>query len=78
MSTDNLKKREAKMQFPLSESFNQNYIQVSSLHELWYAEYGNPKGIPVIVLHGIVFLSRADVKLKNFVPHVTVNFTFSN
>ena len=52
MSTDNLKKREAKMQFPLSESFNQNYIQVSSLHELWYAEYGNPKGIPVIVLHG--------------------------
>ena len=57
MSTDNLKKREAKMQFPLSESFNQNYIQVSSLHELWYAEYGNPKGIPVLVLHGIVFLS---------------------
>jgi proline iminopeptidase len=40
------------MQFPLIESFNQEYIQVSPLHELWYAEYGNPKGVPVIFLHG--------------------------
>lgn len=40
------------MQFPISESFHQEYLRVSSLHELWYSEYGNPKGIPVIVLHG--------------------------
>lgn len=40
------------MQSQLYMPFNQNFIQVSPLHELWYAEYGNPKGIPVIVLHG--------------------------
>jgi proline iminopeptidase len=35
-----------------SESFNEGYLKVSPIHELWYAEYGNPKGVPVIVLHG--------------------------
>ncbi|MDP3268903.1 MAG: prolyl aminopeptidase [Legionella sp.] len=40
------------MQSQLYMPFNQNFIQVSPIHELWYAEYGNPKGIPVIVLHG--------------------------
>src|SRR4051794_11427047 len=38
--------------FPASPPFNEGYLEVSPLHKLWYAEYGNPKGKPVIVLHG--------------------------
>lgn len=30
----------------------ESYLKVSSLHTLFYATYGNPKGIPVVVLHG--------------------------
>lgn len=37
---------------PTITPFHQGYLKVSPLHELWYAEYGNPKGMPVIVLHG--------------------------
>lgn len=40
------------MTFPTSKPFHQGYLSVSSIHQLWYAEYGNPKGVPVIVLHG--------------------------
>ncbi len=28
------------------------YLQVSDIHRLYYATYGNPQGFPVIVLHG--------------------------
>ncbi len=28
------------------------YLQVSAMHAVWYAQYGNPEGLPVIVLHG--------------------------
>lgn len=30
----------------------EGFLQVSELHNIFYAVYGNPKGIPVIVLHG--------------------------
>ncbi len=38
--------------FPVSKPFHEGYLRVSPIHELWYAEYGNPEGVPVIVLHG--------------------------
>ncbi|WP_173237862.1 prolyl aminopeptidase [Legionella antarctica] len=31
---------------------HEGYLQVSELHEIWYGEFGNPQGFPVIVLHG--------------------------
>jgi proline iminopeptidase len=31
---------------------NSGYLPVSALHEIWFEEYGNPKGIPVVLLHG--------------------------
>lgn len=34
------------------ESYKMGYIDVSDGHELYYELYGNPKGIPVIFLHG--------------------------
>jgi proline iminopeptidase len=30
----------------------EGYLAVSEVHSLFYATYGNPKGIPVVVLHG--------------------------
>jgi len=33
---------------PISEGF----LQVSEKHEIYYATYGNPNGVPVVILHG--------------------------
>lgn len=38
--------------FTTIKPFQENYLKVSPIHELWYAQYGNPNGIPAIVLHG--------------------------
>jgi proline iminopeptidase len=38
--------------YPPLKPFNEQYVKVSDLHNIWLAEYGNPAGIPVIVLHG--------------------------
>lgn len=36
------------IEVPLSEGF----LQVSEKHQIYYATYGNPNGIPVVILHG--------------------------
>ena len=36
-------------QFP---AYNKDYLQASNIHKVYYEESGNPKGKPVIVLHG--------------------------
>lgn len=38
--------------FPSIKANFATYLDVSPLHSLYVREYGNPKGIPVIVLHG--------------------------
>jgi proline iminopeptidase len=38
--------------FPAIEPYNNDFLQVSSLHSLFYEEVGNPKGVPVVFLHG--------------------------
>lgn len=38
--------------YPEAEYYQQGYLQVSKLHSLWYAQYGNPEGVPVITIHG--------------------------
>jgi proline iminopeptidase len=39
-------------EFLLIEPFHEGYLSVSKEHRLWYAEYGNKDGIPVIFVHG--------------------------
>ncbi|MBN8827221.1 MAG: prolyl aminopeptidase [Sphingobacteriia bacterium] len=41
-----------KVLFPKIKANYEDYLKVSDLHNLWYAEYGNPKGTPVVFLHG--------------------------
>jgi proline iminopeptidase len=39
-------------QYPPIEPFNTGRLKVSDLHELYFEESGNPKGKPVVFLHG--------------------------
>lgn len=38
--------------YPIVTPKQEGYLQVSDIHRLFYATYGNPEGIPVVVLHG--------------------------
>ncbi len=38
--------------WPAIEPYEQGYLNVSNLHELYYELSGNPEGMPVFVLHG--------------------------
>ncbi len=38
--------------YPVTKPREEGYLKVSGLHSLYVAQYGNPNGIPVIVLHG--------------------------
>ncbi len=40
------------MLFPAIEPYNSFYFRVSEIHELYVEEIGNPKGQPVLFLHG--------------------------
>lgn len=38
--------------YPLNKPNKQGFLQVSNIHKIYYAEYGNPNGQPVVYLHG--------------------------
>jgi proline iminopeptidase len=38
--------------YPPIAPYADGYLQVSALHRIYYAEYGNPEGRPVVFLHG--------------------------
>ncbi len=38
--------------YPLSEPFDQDRLKVSDIHELHFEQVGNPKGVPVLFVHG--------------------------
>jgi len=38
--------------YPVIEPFNKGFLKVSEIHNIYYEEVGNPKGKPVVFLHG--------------------------
>ena len=49
--------------------FNEGYLRVSPVHEIYYREFGNPKGKPAVCLHGGPgYRSNADTA-RNFNLH---------
>ncbi len=38
--------------YPIAQPREEGFLKVSDLHQIFYATYGNPEGIPVVVLHG--------------------------
>ena len=33
-------------------TFNKGHLKVSNIHKIYYEEFGNPNGIPILFLHG--------------------------
>jgi hypothetical protein len=38
--------------FPLIEPYDSGFLQVSSIHSIYYEQSGNKEGKPVVYLHG--------------------------
>lgn len=38
--------------YPVSAPYHEEYLPVSDLHQIYFAEFGNPDGIPVLAVHG--------------------------
>jgi len=38
--------------FPAIEPYDKGYLQVSSKHKIYYEQVGNPKGSPILFIHG--------------------------
>lgn len=54
--------------YPMGDANQTGYLQVSEKHHLYYATYGNPKGIPVVVLHGGPGLGCKNSYMRFFDP----------
>lgn len=38
--------------YPVKEVFHQQMLKVSEIHDIYFEQYGNPEGIPVLFVHG--------------------------
>jgi len=38
--------------YPPTEPFNKGRLKVSNLHEIYFEEVGNPRGVPILFVHG--------------------------
>ena len=38
--------------YPASEPYHKQYLPLDGKHEMYYEEFGNPNGIPIVYLHG--------------------------
>ncbi|MCH9630444.1 MAG: Proline iminopeptidase [Chlamydiia bacterium] len=52
--------------YPIEKPREEGFLKVSELHEIFYATYGNPDGIPVVVLHGGPGFGCSDKMTKFF------------
>lgn len=54
--------------YPVTTLHEEHWIPVSDIHQIYVARYGNPNGIPVIMLHGGPGSSSADFFPRFFDP----------
>lgn len=54
--------------FPVIKPNYERYLAVSDLHTLWYAEYGNSSGIPVVFFHGGPGFGTDAISMRYFDP----------
>lgn len=38
--------------YPAIKPYKEDYLPLDGTHSMWYAEYGNPEGIPIVYMHG--------------------------
>lgn len=54
--------------FPPSKPFEEGYLKVSEIHQIWYAQYGNRSGVPIVVLHGGPGAGSGELDMRHFDP----------
>ncbi len=54
--------------YPPIQPYHEDYLQVSDIHRLWFAEYGNRQGTPVVFLHGGPGFGCAPNDMRYFDP----------
>lgn len=52
--------------YPIVKARKEGFLKVSDLHSIFYAVYGNPNGIPVVVLHGGPGAGCSDAMVESF------------
>jgi proline iminopeptidase len=55
--------------YPIESPRQEGYLQVSDKHQIFYSLYGNPSGIPVVVLHGGPGMGCSDKPSRYFDLH---------
>lgn len=56
--------------FPKISPTVEGYLKVSDTHNIWYAEYGNPSGIAVVVIHGGPGGGASENDMRFFDPQI--------
>lgn len=60
--------------FPPIKPYEKGMLKVSDIHTIAYSCYGNPKGKPVLFVHGGPGGGTDPGKVNNFVSHHFINF----
>lgn len=55
-----------KSPYPIQQCRGEGYLAVSSKHQIYYALYGNPEGLPVVILHGGPGMGSSDKLTRYF------------
>jgi proline iminopeptidase len=55
--------------FPEIKPFDEGFLKVSEIHQLWYAQYGNPQGSPIVVFHGGPGAGCSAIDMRFFDPN---------
>jgi len=54
--------------YPEIQPFHEGYLKVSEIHRLWYAQYGNPQGVPIVIFHGGPGFGCSPIDMRYFDP----------
>jgi proline iminopeptidase len=54
--------------FPAIKPTHEGYLKVSDSYQIWHAEYGNPKGVPIVIVHGGPGAGCGDNDMRFFDP----------
>lgn len=56
--------------FPSIQPYEEGYLDVVVNHSIWFAQYGNPNGLPVVISHGGPGFRTKSAQVRFFDPSV--------
>ena len=54
--------------YPQAPMFDEGYLSVSDTHQIYYAQFGNPTGVPALYLHGGPMAGNSPISTQYFDP----------